>query len=108
MSLSRCGETGRHARFRILFSQGSGGSSPLSGTMPYEETWIKTHCNKCKKANWICEGNMQDLTVPDTEAIECWNCGHKWWRDPDNVEDMHDDPDQELDDYAEKGYRSPH
>lgn len=76
--------------------------------MPYEEWWVKTHCPECKSCNWICEGDLNDCTAPDTEAIECWKCGHKWWRDPDTAQDMHgDDEDtsmeEYLDSYAEKG-----
>ena len=79
--------------------------------MPYEESWVKTHCEKCEKANWVCDGNMQDLTVADTEAIECWNCGNKWWRDPDYASMMYENEDEDAEDrlneYAEKGRKSP-
>ena len=80
--------------------------------MPHEEYWVKTHCPKCKSCNWFCEGDLQDCTVPDTEAIECWSCSHKWWRDPDSAVDIHgeeEDTSMEelLDSYAEKGREKP-
>jgi hypothetical protein len=81
--------------------------------MPYEEWWVKTHCPKCKSCNWICEGDLQDCTVPDTEAIECWDCGHKWWRDPDTPFEMGYDEDElttveeYLEHEAEKGRKEP-
>ena len=78
--------------------------------MPYEEWWVKTHCPKCKNCNWFCEGDLQDCTVGDTEAIQCWSCGHKWWRDPDSVEDIHgdeEDPDELLDSCAEEAQKEP-
>jgi hypothetical protein len=53
---------------------------------------------------------MQDCTAFDIEAIECWNCGHQWWRCPDFVEDIHgdeEDPKELLDDHAEKGREKP-
>jgi len=78
--------------------------------MPYEETWVKTYCDECKKANWICEGDMQDMTVSDTEAIECWSCGHKWWRDPDSVASGDKEIQEELqllESLAEKGREKP-
>ena len=73
-----------------------------------EEWWAKARCGKCKSPNWIYEGDMQDCTVPDTEAIECWNCGHKWWRDPDTAKDMYGEDEETsmeeyLEDHAEKG-----
>jgi len=80
--------------------------------MPYEESWVKTHCDKCKSCNWICDGDLQDCTVPDTEAIECWSCGHKWWRDSDTAYDMHgEDEDTSMEEYLEnyavKGRETP-
>ena len=79
--------------------------------MPHEETWIKTRCDKCKKPNWICEGNMQDLTIPDKEAIECWSCGNKWWRSEDGPLDFFGDGgitiEEHLNDCAVKGRESP-
>jgi hypothetical protein len=77
--------------------------------MPYEETWVKTHCPKCKKVNWFCEGNLQDMTVPDTEAIKCWSCGHAWWRDPDTPYEMGYNEDEEcsIEDYADEGQEKP-
>jgi len=73
----------------------------------HEETWIKAYCPECKTQNWICEGDMQDMTTPDTEAIKCWNCGHSWWRDPDTAKDMHENPDEALEDCAEEGQSDP-
>jgi len=51
----------------------------------YIETWHRYSCPKCKKNNWICDGDVTDLTKADTDAIKCWSCGHDYWitEDPD-------------------------
>jgi len=67
--------------------------------MPAEEWWIKTTCPQCQNVNWYCLGDIGDLTVCDTEALQCWSCGHAWWRD-DDLFDF--DTSKEIDDYAEK------
>lgn len=43
----------------------------------YMETWWKVWCPECDKPNWVCGGNMQDLTTIDVEGFECWDCEHK-------------------------------
>lgn len=77
--------------------------------MSDEEVWIKTHCPKCNNCNWLCDGDMSDCTTSTDEAIECWNCGHKWWRDSDYAEDCYGEEniDRALEDYAEKGKKEP-
>tara|TARA_Y100000034_G_C6902535_1_gene417742 strand:+ start:411 stop:734 length:324 start_codon:yes stop_codon:yes gene_type:complete len=42
------------------------------------ESWLKTFCPKCKCKNWICQGDLQDCTIPDIEVIECCECAHHW------------------------------
>lgn len=41
----------------------------------YAESWYKTWCPYCDVANWHCNGNEQDLSSLDVEAIECRKCG---------------------------------
>lgn len=44
----------------------------------YCEIWFKIWCEKCNIPNWFCNGNPDDLTIPDIEGFECFNCRHKW------------------------------
>lgn len=81
--------------------------------MAYEETWNKIWCPKCKIPNWICDGDMSDLTDFNAEAVECFSCAHQWWR-IDPTESCYYDPDdneekqkEKLDDNAEKGEEAP-
>ena len=39
-------------------------------------TWNQITCPNCKKANWLCEGDLSDMTGFSHEDFECWNC-HK-------------------------------
>lgn len=49
------------------------------------EYFIET-CPKCKSHNWMYKGDPSDLTFPDIEGIECWNCHHKWIPDCLSIE----------------------
>jgi hypothetical protein len=40
------------------------------------ETWYKEDCPECETHNWVCNGNEQDLSSLDVEAIKCRKCGH--------------------------------
>jgi hypothetical protein len=40
------------------------------------ESWITILCPKCGKKNWVNNGDPEDLTVEDVEAVECWYCDH--------------------------------
>lgn len=35
-------------------------------------------CPYCGAINYINNGNTEDLTVSDVEAIKCWKCKHAW------------------------------
>lgn len=52
-------------------------------------------CPKCKSHNWMYNGDPNDLTYPDIEGIECWNCHHKWI--PDELEEIDDDEEDSID-----------
>ena len=43
------------------------------------ERWFKEFCPKCRAVNWVYDGNPDDLTVEDIAAVQCQNCGHRWW-----------------------------
>lgn len=43
------------------------------------DTWHNINCEKCQTKNWINQGDLEDLTIPDVEAFECWKCHHKQW-----------------------------
>lgn len=71
------------------------------------EVWWKVWCSECNIPNWVCDGDLSDLTKPDIEAIECWNCGHSWWTTDDtDWLDMYPE-DATPGDYAEKGREQP-
>lgn len=55
------------------------------------ENWIKTVCPKCKRNNWVCSGDPEDLTIQDPEIIICHNCDHKFLIDRYVVEYYYDE-----------------
>lgn len=81
----------------------------------YEEMWSKIHCpaKACKAANWICLGDLEDITALDVEAVNCWSCKQKFLRvDRESLMDMYEfdlAENQTLEDYvqAEDGKKSP-
>ena len=36
-------------------------------------------CPKCEALCWVNNGDIDDLTLPDIEAIKCWHCTHWFW-----------------------------
>ena len=52
------------------------------------ETWYKITCPECGRTCWLCVGDLEDLTVPDTEAIRCPHCKKKFFLS--NPEDLYD------------------
>jgi hypothetical protein len=36
-------------------------------------------CPACSQPNWYSNGDLNDLTQPDVEALLCWNCGRRFW-----------------------------
>jgi hypothetical protein len=36
-------------------------------------------CPKCGVKNWASNGDPEDVTTPDVEAIRCWKCKHVFW-----------------------------
>lgn len=55
----------------------------------HTEHWIKSRCPKCNATNWICDGDSADLTVPDVEAVKCWECHMAYWLDEEFSEEYH-------------------
>lgn len=35
-------------------------------------------CPKCGTTNRVEFGDMDDMSAPDVEGVECGKCGHKW------------------------------
>lgn len=66
-------------------------------------------CPKCHSFNWFSNGDMSDLTRPDLEALECWQCGHKFWLDgaADVRETLGESLDVEEASFIEKGAKTP-
>lgn len=36
-------------------------------------------CPSCSSMNWVNNGDVQDLSGCDIEAITCWSCGESFW-----------------------------
>tara|TARA_Y100000034_G_C6795891_1_gene356718 strand:- start:411 stop:641 length:231 start_codon:yes stop_codon:yes gene_type:complete len=61
-------------------------------------------CPKCSEKVWCNNGDEEDMTVPDIEALKCPYCGHYWWlSDPSDMFHEEDLPEE----YAEDGYKTP-
>jgi hypothetical protein len=66
-------------------------------------------CPECQNLNWYSNGDMNDLTQPDLEALECWQCGHKFWLDgaTDVRETLGESLNVEEASFIEKGAKKP-
>lgn len=81
----------------------------------FEEMWGKLWCpaKGCDAVNWICHGDLDDVTDVDVEAVVCWRCKNKFLRvDRESLMDMYGDElkeNQTLEDYifAEQGRETP-
>lgn len=62
-------------------------------------------CPKCGSINWINNGDTDDITAPDVDAIRCWSCSHEYftW---DDVKLMYGDDVQPCDTIIEDGKRT--
>lgn len=38
-------------------------------------------CPSCGVKCWFNNGDIEDLTVPDVEAVRCWKCSHEFKTD---------------------------
>jgi len=38
------------------------------------ETWHKMWCDKCGVLNWVCDGDITDMTRPDIDGFICYKC----------------------------------
>ncbi len=41
------------------------------------DTWTKECCAKCKSINWICLGDLSDITGEDFRGFKCFKCGEE-------------------------------
>lgn len=77
------------------------------------ETWGKLWCPACNTPNWICLGDLEDCTVPTTEAVLCHSCKKKFLIiDRNELMDMYGEdlkPGETLEDYCydDEGRPSP-
>ena len=55
------------------------------------ETWTKETCLKCQEVNWICHGDLNNLSHDDVDLSRCWKCLWVW---------THIEDDELLDDYG--------
>ena len=44
--------------------------------MSYFQTWHEFICPKCNQHCFVCDGDINDITAVDVEAVRCWNCQH--------------------------------
>lgn len=40
----------------------------------YAESWYRVWCPYCESENWFCNGNEQDISGVDVEAVRCRGC----------------------------------
>lgn len=40
----------------------------------YIETWQRINCPACKAVNWICQGDLGDMTYFNSDELQCWKC----------------------------------
>jgi hypothetical protein len=40
----------------------------------YIDTWHRFKCDGCSAENWVCEGDINDLTTIDYDGFACWKC----------------------------------
>lgn len=75
----------------------------------YIETWYKIYCDKCKTANWFCDGDISDCTAVGIEACECFKCNHRWWIDDagDMFREEDVSPEEHLENHSTKGLEKP-
>lgn len=46
-------------------------------------TWFQSRCPNCHVANFVDNGDTQDLSVEDVSGVICWNCKAKYLLDPE-------------------------
>lgn len=44
--------------------------------MPCESDYICFSCAKCSALQRVYNGDPNDLTLPDIDAVKCFRCGH--------------------------------
>lgn len=82
---------------------------PLKDDPELQRVWTTTtlrgECPKCEKVNYVDLGDLEDMTAPDVEIVECWNCGTKSWIDKSVSRDYGYESMDEG--YEEKGKETP-
>lgn len=44
------------------------------------ESWSREACDHCQALNWICDGDLEDQTVPTIEGVCCYACNRIFLR----------------------------
>ena len=73
----------------------------------YIETWYKVQCIQCGVDNWVCDGDVSDLSGEDIDAIECHCCNTCFWFGDEWIAKELHGQDAIPEDYAEKGREHP-
>lgn len=42
------------------------------------KNYIVELCPHCNEISYVNNGNIEDLTISDIEAIKCWKCKRTW------------------------------
>ena len=72
----------------------------------YTETWWRIWCSECDTPNWVCGGDMNDMSQIDIEGFECWKCEHECCLyDEEEQEDMGLGPGLQM--HCVQGRESP-
>ena len=46
----------------------------------YSVTWVSVRCPYCGTGNWVCLGNLTDITAPDGPSLlRCYACHKAFW-----------------------------
>lgn len=66
--------------------------------------WYKIKCVECQSTNWVDNGDLDDMTIGDVEAFQCWNCGVVNYLGED-IEALEEGEKEGM--FVEQGLKSP-
>lgn len=46
------------------------------------ENWIADNCPMCGEKNYVCQGDIEDVTGIDIDGIKCYKCSFEWLLEP--------------------------
>ena len=51
------------------------------------ETWYRIWCDNCNTVNWVCDGNVDDITQSDILGFICYQCKESHYFCDDEYDD---------------------